>query len=129
LATPGNCDRETARVAAETGGSSCEQPRGWHAIEGGRFHDSRASQIPLSVAQEKSSGGIAFAVASFLANLRLSGSEAVLGSLALSLAEAMEEAPLYARGKLARELREVIASLAEAELSPANLSLLQGVEL
>jgi hypothetical protein len=81
------------------------------------------------VTQEKNSGGIAYAVASFLADLRLSGSEAVLGSLALSLAEAMEEAPLYARGKLARELREVLVLLADAELSPANLGLLEGVKL
>jgi hypothetical protein len=64
-----------------------------------------------------------------LADLRLSGSERVLGALALSLAESMEAAPPYARGKIARELREVVNQLAEAELNPANLSLLEGVEL
>jgi hypothetical protein len=36
--------------------------------------------------------------------------------------------PPYAKGKLARELREVLSVLAQAEVSPANLSLLQGVE-
>ena len=35
----------------------------------------------------------------------------------------------YAKGKLARELREILADLSKAERSPANLSLLEGVEL
>jgi hypothetical protein len=82
-----------------------------------------------SEAQGKSTGAISYAVTSFLADLRLSGSERVLGALALSLAESMEAAPPYARGKIARELREVVNQLAEAELNPANLSLLEGVEL
>jgi hypothetical protein len=51
-----------------------------------------------------------------------------MGALALALAEGMDASPPYAKGKLARELREVLAVLAEAELSPANLSLLQGIE-
>jgi hypothetical protein len=50
-----------------------------------------------------------------------------LGALALALAEGMDASPAYAMGKLARELREVMAELAKAELSPANLSLLEGV--
>ena len=37
--------------------------------------------------------------------------------------------PAYAKGKLARELREIRSELAKAELSPVNLSLLEGVEL
>ena len=41
----------------------------------------------------------------------------------------MDAAPPYAKGKLARELREVLTQLAEAEVSPANLSLLHGVDL
>jgi hypothetical protein len=68
-----------------------------------------------------------FAVTDFLAGLRLTGSERVLGALAL--AEAMDAAPGYAKGQIARELREVLAELAKAELSPANLSLPEGVEL
>jgi hypothetical protein len=68
-------------------------------------------------------------VTDFLAGLRLIGSERVLGALALALAEAMDAAPGYAKGKIARELREILAELAKAELSPANLSLLEGVEL
>jgi hypothetical protein len=48
--------------------------------------------------------------------------------LALALAEAMDTAPAYAKGKLARELREVLALLAKAELSPENLTLLAGIE-
>jgi len=39
----------------------------------------------------------------------------------------MDESPAYAKGKLARELREVLVSLEKAELSPANLGLLEGV--
>jgi hypothetical protein len=64
----------------------------------------------------------------FLADLRLSGSERVLGALAIALAEGMDASPPYAKGKLARELREILAELAKAELSPANLSLLEGVD-
>jgi hypothetical protein len=78
---------------------------------------------------KKGHGAITVAVPDFLADLRLHGSERVLGALALSLAEGMDDSPAYARGKLARELREVLAELAKAELSPANLSLLEGVEL
>ena len=70
-----------------------------------------------------------FAVTDFLAGPRLTGSERVLGALALALAEGMDASPAYAKGKLARELREIMAELAKAELSPANLSLLKGVEL
>jgi hypothetical protein len=69
------------------------------------------------------------AVTDFLSGLRLTGSERVLGALALALAEGMDASPGYAKGKIARELREILAELAKAELSPANLSLLKGVEL
>jgi hypothetical protein len=79
--------------------------------------------------QKRSHNAMTFAVTDFLAGLRLTGSERVLGALALALAEAMDAAPGYAKGKIARELREVLAELAKAELSPANLSLLEGVEL
>ena len=79
--------------------------------------------------EKKSHGAITVAVTDFLADLRLSGSERVLCALALALAEGMDESPAYAKGKLARELREILAELAKAELSPANLSLLEGVEL
>jgi hypothetical protein len=72
--------------------------------------------------------GISFAVTEFLAGLRLSGSERVLGALAIALAEAMDSAPGYAKGKLARELREILTELAKAELSPENLALLAGIE-
>jgi hypothetical protein len=81
------------------------------------------------VTQKKSQSAITFAVTDFLAGLRLTGSERVLGALALALAEAMDAAPGYAKGKIARELREVLAELAKAELAPANLELLAGVDL
>jgi hypothetical protein len=94
-----------------------------------RRFDYLASQISPSVAEKKSQDGITFAVTAFLADLRLSGSERVLGALAIALAEGIDASPAYAKGKLAHELREVLTELAKAELSPANLSLLEGIEL
>jgi hypothetical protein len=91
--------------------------------------DPRAVAIPPSEAEKKSGGALTVAVTDFLADLRLTGSERVLGTLALALAEGMDASPAYAKGKLARELREILAELAKAELSPANLSLLEGVDL
>jgi hypothetical protein len=82
------------------------------------------SKFP-SVAQEKKHAGITVVVVDFLADLRLSGSERVLGALALALAEAMDADPGYAKGKIAHELRGILGDLAEAEVSPANLSLLR----
>ena len=93
-----------------------------------RKDSSPVSKFP-SVAEKKSQDAITFAVTAFLADLRLSGSERVLGALAIALAEGMDASPAYAKGKLARELREVLALLAQAELSPANLGLLEGIEL
>jgi hypothetical protein len=52
-----------------------------------------------------------------------------LGALALALAEGMDASPGYAKGRLAHELREIIVELSKAELLPANLGLLEGVEL
>lgn len=82
-----------------------------------------------SSAQEKRSAGVSVAAINFLTDLRLSGSERVLGALAIALADGMEEAPLYARAKFAHELRGIVADLAEAEVSPANLKLLRGIDL
>jgi hypothetical protein len=86
-------------------------------------------RLSPSVAEKKSQDAITYAVTDFLAGLRLSGSERVLGALAIALAEGMDASPAYAKGKLARELREVLAELAKAELSPENLTLLAGIEL
>ena len=69
---------------------------------------------------QKTPEPVTVAVTDFLAGLRLTGSERVLGALALALAAGMDESPAYAKGKLAPELREVLAELAKAELSPAN---------
>jgi hypothetical protein len=81
------------------------------------------------VPEKKSGDALAVAVTDFLSDLRLSGSERVLGAVALALAEGMDASPAYAKGKLARELREVLAELAKAELAPVNLELLAGVDL
>jgi hypothetical protein len=80
------------------------------------------------VAEEKNGGGVAFAMADFLAGLRLNPSERVLGALALEVADALAETPAYAKGRLARELREIIGELARAEVRPENLSVLDGIE-
>jgi hypothetical protein len=99
------------------------------ASKKGGAHDPHAVAIPPSESQKKSDGALTVAVGDFLADLRLGGSEQVLGALALALAEGMDASPPYAKGKLARELREVLTELAKAELAPANLELLQGIEL
>jgi hypothetical protein len=90
--------------------------------------DSSPVRKSLPVAEKKSQDAITFAVTAFLADLRLSGSERVLGALAIALAEGMDSSPPYVKARLARELREVLALLAEAELSPENLALLAGIE-
>ena len=77
----------------------------------------------------KSPEAMTVAVTDFLAALRDIGSERVLGALALALAEGMDASSAYAKGKLARELREILADLSKAERSPANLSLLEGVDV
>jgi hypothetical protein len=41
----------------------------------------------------------------------------------------MEAAPLYAQAKIARELREILGEPSDAEVSEANLSLLEGLKL
>jgi hypothetical protein len=118
------------RVRKPRSGSQPRDGEGGHqGIVGDPALRSPRSRLSVTETQEKSKGAISYAVTSFLADLRLSGSERVLGALALSLAESMEKAPPYARAKIARELREVVNQLGEAELNPANLSLLEGVEL
>ena len=69
------------------------------------------------------------AVVDFLTELRLNGSQRVLGAIAITLAESMEAAPLYTQAKFARELREIIAELRGAETNPRNLELLEGLLL
>ena len=83
----------------------------------------------LSMWLRKSPEAMTVAVTDFLAALRHTGSERVLGAVALALAEGMDASSAYAKGKLARELREILADLSKAERSPANLSLLEGVDV
>lgn len=80
-------------------------------------------------AGEKNGGPLTVAVTDFLAGLKLSGSECVLGALALAVAEGMDASPPYAKGTLARELRGILGDLAEAEVTDANLGLLEGLKL
>jgi hypothetical protein len=78
---------------------------------------------------EKKVSGVSVAVVDFLSGLRLDGSQRVLGALSITLAEGIESAPLYAQAKIARELREILGELSEAEVSEANLTLLEGLKL
>jgi hypothetical protein len=82
----------------------------------------------LSASGEKDGNPLTVAVTDFLAALHLTRGERVLGALAIALAEGMDASPPYAKGKLGRELREVLMRLEQAEVSPANLTLLKGVE-
>ena len=83
-------------------------------------------RIPPSESGKKDSG-VSVAVVDFLTELRLNGSQRVLGAIAITLAESMEAAPLYTQAKFARELREIIAELRAAETNPRNLELLEGL--
>jgi hypothetical protein len=56
----------------------------------------------------------------FVADRRLRGAEEVLAAVALDLAESFENAPPYARTRLAAELRELVAELDGAELNEAD---------
>jgi hypothetical protein len=114
-------------VSRNTDGKGTRGSRGQSKIRSAE--DSSPVSIPPSVTEEKSHAGITVAVVDFLADLRLSGSERVLGALAIGLAEGMEAAPLYAQAKFAHELRGILGDLAEAEVNPANLSLLEGLRL
>ena len=99
------------------------------ASKKGKRGDSRAVSKFPSVTEKKSHSAMTFAVTDFLAGLRLTGSERVLGALALALAEGMDASPAYAKGKLAHELREILMEALQGRFSPANLSLLEGIEL
>jgi hypothetical protein len=52
-------------------------------------------------------------VEAYLDGVRLEGAQKPLGALAVVLAESLEAAPEYARGRLARELRELLVNLDE----------------
>jgi hypothetical protein len=51
------------------------------------------------------------AVSAFLADLPLEGAHKPLAAVAMLLAESFEEAPAYSRGRLAKELRELLEEL------------------
>jgi hypothetical protein len=68
-------------------------------------------------------------VEGFLADLRLSPAEEVRAALARLLAESVEEAPAYARAKLAAELRELVTELESSEMEePKAPRLLRGLD-
>jgi hypothetical protein len=63
--------------------------------------------------QEKADSSVKAAVAGYMVELALDGAGKPLAALAVLLAESLEVAPPYARGKLARELRELLVNLDE----------------
>jgi hypothetical protein len=58
---------------------------------------------------------LAAAVERWVAGLRVNGAVGVQAALALQLAESFEQAPPYARARLAAELRALLAEVEEAE--------------
>ena len=50
-------------------------------------------------------------VGAFLGELRLEGAQKPLGAMALLLAQSLEDAPAYARARLARELHDLLTGL------------------
>jgi hypothetical protein len=75
---------------------------------------------------KKNTEPITFAVADFLAGLRLTGSERVLGALSLALAESMDAAPPYAKGRIAHELRQIPRRTLEGRARPGQPGLAPG---
>lgn len=74
----------------------------------------------------------AFIIQIARAVLRRSAPERVGGSPGISCPNPRrghDASPPYVKGRLSRELRGFVGELKEAELAPANLSLLEGVEL
>lgn len=61
--------------------------------------------------KDRSQPGLAAAVESFVAGLELEGAENVVGLLAIELARALQEAPEYAKARLAHELRDCVTGL------------------
>jgi hypothetical protein len=101
------------RKFAAIGGESAPQAQGGGAqpIEAaGTEMTPRAQWFSPSVAK-KNPPSLTAAVEAFLAGLSLDGSGTVLGTLTLELARTFEAAPEYARGRLAAELRTLLAVL------------------
>jgi hypothetical protein len=72
---------------------------------------------------------LAESVEAFLGSLRLSEAEEVRAALARELAAAFTEAPAYSRGKIAAELRELVAELESSDMEePSAPRLLRGVD-
>jgi hypothetical protein len=65
------------------------------------------------VARRKADSSVKAAVAGYMAELSLVGAGKPLAAIAVLLAESLEAAPEYARGRLAKELRELLVNLDE----------------
>jgi hypothetical protein len=75
----------------------------------------------VSVARKKPDS-VKAAVEAYLDGVRLEGAQKPLGALAIVLAESLENAPEYAKGKLARELRELLVDLDEKAACDSELA-------
>jgi hypothetical protein len=65
------------------------------------------------LSKRKPDSSVKQAVAGYMAELTLVGAGKPLAAIAVLLAESLEAAPEYARGRLARELRELLVNLDE----------------
>jgi hypothetical protein len=65
------------------------------------------------LSRKKTDSSVRAAVAGYMAELSLDGAGKPLAAIAVLLAESLEAAPEYARGRLARELRELLVNLDE----------------
>jgi hypothetical protein len=65
------------------------------------------------LSKRKADGSVKQAVSGYLDGLSLEGAGKPLAAVAVLLAESLEAAPEYARGRLARELRELLVNLDE----------------
>jgi hypothetical protein len=65
------------------------------------------------LSKRKADSSVKQAVAGYMAELSLDGAGKPLAAIAVVLAKSLEAAPEYARGRLARELRELLTDLDE----------------
>jgi hypothetical protein len=65
------------------------------------------------LSKRKADSSVKAAVQGYMAELTLVGAGKPLAAIAVLLAESLEAAPEYARGRLARELRELLVNLDE----------------
>lgn len=74
------------------------------------------------MSRKKADSSVKQAVAAYMAELSLDGAGKPLAAIAVLLAESLEAAPEYARGRLARELRDLLTDLDEQVARESELA-------